>query len=168
MRQHLVYLILGTNLGDRFNHLEKARIKIEEYIGTISKISSVYETEPWHVDHQPFYLNQAIEVFSPLSPLEVLQEIHIIERELGRVRQKKYDSRTIDIDIAFWDNLIMDENNLQIPHPRIHLRKFALIPLMELNRSILHPVLKQTVEKIFEQCKDDSKVVKIINEKGTL
>ena len=115
---HLTYLSLGSNLGNRKNSLKKARSFLKEF-GEIKKESSIIETKAWGKIDQPDFLNQVILIETELSPQELLQNCQNIENKLGRERKEKWGERTIDIDILFYDDLVLDEKNLQIPHPYI-------------------------------------------------
>ncbi len=134
------YLLLGTNLGDRIALLNNALTAIAREIGIIRKLSSVYETAAWGKEGQPNYLNQAVLVITPLTPLQLLEKINTIEKNLGRKRVVKWESRPIDIDILGYADQIIDTPDLQVPHPHLPNRRFALIPLQEIAPflSILH------------------------------
>jgi len=155
----IVYLLLGSNIGNKVDYLHKAIDLIHSNVGDVLNRSSIYETEPWGFDCNEFFLNQVLEVKSDLDPNQILIRILAIEKKLGREREfPVYQQRSIDIDILFIDNLIIKENNLEIPHPRIHLRKFALIPLNEIASDIVHPVLHKKISELIISCKDDKSV----------
>lgn len=155
----LVYLLLGANLGNPKEQIYHAIELLHKEVGRIQEKSSLYESSPWGVDHkQNNYINQAISILSKKKPQELLKKIHEIEQKLGRQRINKNESRTIDIDILLWNHKIVKEINLEIPHPRLHLRKFALIPLAELNPQLVHPVFNQSISTLLHSCKDDSNV----------
>jgi len=159
---HKVYLLLGGNLGNRYFHLSEATKQIEKNIGKIVDCSSFYETEPWGFEHKNNFLNQVIAVNSLLQPREILQETQKIEAELGRVRiSTEYTARNIDIDILFYDNLILDESDLKIPHPQLHNRNFTLVPLNEINPVLVHPVFKKKITELLSTCNDSQEVWKI-------
>ncbi len=161
MEQHTVYLILGSNLGDRRAYLRAAQNRIAREAGTVLRESPVYETAPWGVsDQQQDYLNQVLEIRTALSPRELLTALHTIERKLGRKQEEKGrgKARTIDIDILAYDDWVMSESDLQIPHPRLHLRRFVLRPLLDLAPQWKHPVFGQTVEEMLQNCEDDTEV----------
>jgi 2-amino-4-hydroxy-6-hydroxymethyldihydropteridine diphosphokinase len=154
-----VILLLGSNLGNRVEILEKAVDAIGESVGLIEKCSSLYQTDPWGFQSENLFLNQVISVETTLSPMDVLKRSQEIESKLGRVRESnQYESRTIDIDILFYDNLRVDMEQLQIPHPRLHKRRFTLIPLLEVAGDFFHPVLNERLDVIAENCSDKSKV----------
>src|SRR5664280_907679 len=127
-----VFLGIGTNLGDRENNLEDALAQIEKFIGQILMTSSVYETEAWGFYTKDMFLNMVVKVETLLNPNELLENTQMIESLLGRVRGKKrYVSRLIDIDILFYADLHLVNENLKIPHPLLHKRKFVLVPLCD-------------------------------------
>jgi 2-amino-4-hydroxy-6-hydroxymethyldihydropteridine diphosphokinase len=157
-----VYLGLGTNLGDRKRNLRDAIERIEEHIGKILNSSSVYETAPWGLEAETDFLNMVIEVETALSPTELLKKIFEIESKLGRERtQDRYSSRIIDIDILFYDDLIVDQKGLKIPHRLIHERRFVLAPLSEIAPDLVHPMQKKSIKVLLEECRDRTKIVKL-------
>jgi len=159
-----VILSIGSNLGDRTKNLLSAASLIDQNIGTIIKCSSVYETEPWGFNTDDQFLNQVLMIDTNDNPSEVMNKIIIIEESSGRIREaSSYHSRNIDIDILFFDDMIISENNLQIPHPRLHLRNFTMIPLAEIAADFMHPVLGEKLIALAKKCEDRKKVV-IFNE----
>ena len=157
-----VYLLLGGNLGKRGQLLAEMRHEIAASIGSIEVASSLYESEPWGFDHPCKFLNQVVACSTNLSPMEVLGQIHAIESKLGRVREGKgYAARTADIDILFFGDLIMNTAELSIPHPRLHERRFTLLPLAEICPELEHPTKKSSILELLECCTDNSLVVKI-------
>jgi len=158
-----VYLLLGGNLGDRKKNILSAINLIEQKIGSVSKRSSCYETAPWGFTDQPNFYNIALEVQTDLLPRQVLKENLYIEQELGRTRVpgKQWKERLIDIDILFFGDQIIQEENLKIPHPFLHERKFVLEPMKEIAGFFVHPVLNKTIEELAEDCNDNLKVIKI-------
>ncbi|MDO6389114.1 2-amino-4-hydroxy-6-hydroxymethyldihydropteridine diphosphokinase [Pontibacter sp. BT731] len=150
-----LYLLLGGNLGDRPLYLFQARERIAAQIGPIAQSSSLYETAAWGKTDQPAFLNQVLEVETDLSPEQVLQGINQIEQELGRIRHEHWGARVIDIDILFYDLLVMQTQRLTIPHPQLHLRRFTLLPLSEIAPQLLHPVLNQPVTQLLHDCPDE-------------
>ena len=160
---HKVFLGLGTNMGDRDANLREAISRVGEHIGPIRKTSSLFETEPWGFDTSNKFLNMVAEVETWLTPSGVLGAILMIEAQLGRIRgEKQYSSRVIDIDILFYDDLILDEITLKIPHPLMHKRNFVLVPLNEIAPDLIHPVLKKSVGSLLNCCEDLSEVRKMI------
>ena len=138
------YLSLGSNLGNREKYLEQARTFLKE-LGKIKKESSVLETPAWGKTNQPNFLNQVILIETKLFPHDLLKECQKIENKLGRERKVKWGARTIDIDILFYDNLVLNEENLTIPHPYISEREFVLEPLNEIAPDFVYPVLGLTI-----------------------
>jgi 2-amino-4-hydroxy-6-hydroxymethyldihydropteridine diphosphokinase len=156
-----VFLGIGTNLGNREGNLEQAVAKIEEYIGPILNSSSIFETEPWRFQAKDEFLNLVVKVETILTPSGLLGRIMMIESLLGRVRSEThYTSRLIDIDILFYEDMILDEETLKIPHPLLHERKFVLVPLCEIDPEMVHPVLKKSISELLEKCEDKSRVKK--------
>lgn len=152
---HKVYLLTGSNIGDRKKNLDLAKEKIRKAIGAVEAQSKIYETQPWGLADQDDFLNQALEVRTPLTPREVLKQAKKIEEEMGRVKSEKWVARLIDIDLIFFDEMVLQEDGLVLPHPHFHERNFALVPVMELVPEMLHPVLHQTVEDLYWDSKDD-------------
>src|SRR5690349_13448790 len=125
------YLLIGGNVGDRHKNLEQAVQLIEGQAGKVVERSAVYETEAWGKEDQPPFLNQVLHVETELNPQTLLQTILKTELEMGRMRTEKYGPRTIDIDILLFNDDAIDTMDLVIPHPQLHLRRFALMPLAE-------------------------------------
>ena len=155
------YLLLGSNIGNSQQQLSKAVLNIEKKIGAIKRRSGIYQTEAWGKTDQPDFLNQIILVETILNPAQVMQTILAIEKEMGRVRTEKNAPRIIDIDILFFDKLIISEEDLIIPHPAIQIRRFVLIPLNELSPNFIHPILKKTNHQLLLKCPDKLDVKKI-------
>jgi len=160
---HHIFLGIGSNIGNRDANLKEAVTQIGVNIGEILKVSSVYETEPWGFEADNSFFNMAVKVVTTHTPSGVLGAILMIEAQLGRIRtEKQYSSRIIDIDILFFDDLIMDEITLKIPHPFLHERKFVLVPLNEIAPDFIHPVLKKSIGSLLKSCEDLSEIRKII------
>jgi len=148
-------LCLGSNLGKREELIVNAVTLIARKCGKITKQSGLYETEAWGSDSERAYLNKVLEINTELAPLSLLKEILKIERELGRERTADRNAdRLIDIDILFYNNLITEGKELSIPHPRLHERRFVLVPLNEIAPSLVHPVFNKTVQNLLEHCSD--------------
>lgn len=162
-----VFLGLGGNVGDVTANFKTAIEEIDRRIGKIIARSSIYKTEPWGFKDQDFFLNQVVEVVSNLSAPNVLKRLLELERTLGRHRDKdnQFAARTIDIDILFFGNEIIQQPDLAIPHPRLHLRNFVLTPLFEIAPEFLHPLLKKKIRDLFDETQDQSKV-KILENKS--
>jgi len=157
----IAYLSLGSNLGNRIQHFFKARHHISREIGTVVTVSSIYKTAPWGNSDQPDFYNQVIVIQSQLTPQRALEFIHDIEKKMGRDRVEKWGPRTIDIDILFWGSRQLSESNLTIPHPGIPLRKFVLIPLIEVNPEMIHPSLGIPMQFLLKSCADTLAVEKL-------
>lgn len=155
-------LLLGSNLGNRTEILKSAIKMLEEYVGKTTAVSSLYETLAWGIEDQPAFLNQVVILKTALSPEKLLVVINKIEKDLGRVRHKKWGERLIDIDILYYQDLIMKTDRLVIPHPEIANRKFTLVPLVELMPDFEHPLLKKTHSKLLISCKDELKVKRFL------
>jgi len=153
-----IYLLLGSNLGDKRDTLFQATRQIDAEIGKVMKCSSLYETEPWGNSSQPSFLNQVVLINCKLSPMQLLTALLEIEKRLGRIRYEKWGERTLDIDILYYNNVIIDSDHLRIPHPEITNRRFTLVPLVELAPDFIHPVLNKTNRLLLSLCKDNLKV----------
>ncbi len=160
-----VYLLLGSNRGDKAFLLAKTVEKLNLISFKPAISSSLYESEPWGFKAEEWFLNQAVLVETDVSPKDMLALILNIEKELGRIRDASiegYESREIDIDILLFNNKIIDTDSLTIPHPRMHLRKFVLEPLMEIAPNFIHPLFKKTITELYNECLDNSIVKKSI------
>lgn len=154
-----VFLGIGSNLGKREKNIREAVEKIMEFIGPVINSSSLYETEPWGFRSENEFLNMVVEVDTNLKPSGLLGRLLIIESLLGRTRgENKYTSRLIDIDILLYNNKVMDNKVLVIPHPLMHERNFVLIPLCEIAPDMIHPVMKKTISELLKDCPDKSKI----------
>lgn len=149
-------LLLGGNLGNREDFLEKALCLIRERAGSVLATSSLYESEPWGFKDNSNFLNQAVKIATRLSPRQLIETLLKIEEELGRIRTGKVTSRAIDIDILFYGNEEILTETLTIPHPRIKERLFTLLPLQEMMGEKLLPVLKKTAARLIDECPDKS------------
>lgn len=153
------FLGLGSDTGNRMKYISEAERMIGATIGKIICSSSVYETEPWGFESEMKFLNRVLEVETDLDPSGLLGSVLKIESDLGRIRYGKgYSSRTIDIDILFFGNEIMNEGYLVIPHPLLHERRFVLVPLNEIAPGFVHPVSNKKVRRMLELCADKSYV----------
>ena len=154
---HKITILLGSNQGNRKELILKAIQLLEIKINPCQKVSSIYESEAWGFEAETAFLNQVLLFESPLEAQEILHIGLEVEKKLGRIRNKGgYTSRTMDIDLLFFDNQIIEEENLQIPHPRLHLRRFTLEPLVEIMSGFIHPKLKKTMRELLEVCPDNS------------
>ena len=156
------YLLLGSNLGDRMQNLQKALSLIRKNIGKIESVSAWYETAAWGKTDQPAFLNQAVAVKTSFSALEVLDKALEIEQLLGRIRKDKWGERLIDIDVILFEDEIIDvENKLQVPHPHMQNRKFVMAPMAEIAPNLIHPVLKKTILELYRNINDNLEVTKL-------
>jgi 2-amino-4-hydroxy-6-hydroxymethyldihydropteridine diphosphokinase len=156
-----VLLGLGTNLGDKIKNLELALKSLSNQIGKITRISSVYETEAWGVQNQDNYYNIVIEMKTHILPFALIQKILELENSLGRTREKKWDSRIIDIDILFYENYLITTDHLLLPHPFIEKRNFVLEPLNELVSDFIHPKLRKSIQELKTYCSDKNWIKKL-------
>lgn len=157
---NVIYLCLGGNIGHRIKHLNQALEHITHKVGHVLKKSKIYETEAWGVAQQQPYLNMVVEVQTLLKPEELIAKLLQIEITLGRTRSytQVYESRTIDIDILFYNQSVINTPELIIPHPRMHLRKFVLIPMQDVNSDYIHPILNKKMITLLQECHDNLKV----------
>ncbi len=158
-KMNTYYLHLGSNKGNRTAYLTDAIKHISTKIGEIKEQSSIYQTEPWGKKDQDEFLNMAIKVTSNLEPVDVLSSIKNIEKSMGVEKREKWGPRIIDIDILYCNDLILEQENLVIPHPHIYERNFVLIPLMEIAGEFIDPVKGISIEELFDLCKDESEVL---------
>jgi 2-amino-4-hydroxy-6-hydroxymethyldihydropteridine diphosphokinase len=151
---------LGSNLGDRFAALRRAMEMINGEAGEIIATSSVWETEPWGFDADDQFLNMVIVLKTSLEPKGLIQRFRSIEGRMGRKKSGggKYESRIIDLDILFWDDRVISLPGLEVPHPKLHSRRFVLEPLMEVAPETVHPVTGLTVAEMLQFCEDNSDV----------
>jgi len=148
-RPETVYLALGSNLGDRLANLEAAIIALPPAVKVLER-SPVYETAPWGVTSQPDFLNMVLQGETRLAPTALLTCLKRIETDLGRLPSVRYGPRLIDMDILFYDDLVLNIPELVLPHPRLHERAFVLVPLADLAAGLVHPVLRKTIRELLE------------------
>ncbi len=148
------YLLIGGNLGDVARTFDEARALISRECGSITSKSALYKTAPWGFTGQNHFLNQVLVVHTPLEGAELMQKILAIEKSLGRARGEKYGPRIVDIDILMIDDMIINEPDLQVPHPQLPNRRFALEPLAELCPNLFHPVMHKTIHQLLLDCSD--------------
>jgi len=162
-KQSQVYLHTGSNIGDKKARLSQALAHIETEVGTILKTSALYQTEAWGLTNQDDFFNQAVLISTEFEPLEVLTKLKEIEVKMGRIKTERWTARIIDIDILFWDNELVNEANLTIPHPHIPERNFVLIPMMEIAPYLVHPILDKNIEELYLASKDTQEVILLEN-----
>ncbi len=153
----VVYIGLGTNLGNREENLREAKKRLSEQVKLIT-LSQIYETEPWGVLAQPRFLNQVVQGETELEPFDLLHFCKAIEREMGRAPSERYGPRLIDLDILFYDALAIQFPELAIPHARLHERRFILVPLAELAPDLVHPVTGRTIMDLLADLPEDGSV----------
>ena len=159
---HEVYLGIGGNIGKKKFNFLKTYILIKKKLGKVLQASSVYETPPWGFNSPDNFWNMVIKIETDLSPDELIAGIISIEDSFCRVRTEGiYRSRKMDIDILYYDNIVLDSITLTIPHPKIQDRLFVLVPLSEIAPEHKHPLLKMTTLELLENCKDRSAIKKI-------
>jgi 2-amino-4-hydroxy-6-hydroxymethyldihydropteridine diphosphokinase len=156
-----IFLITGGNIGDRKKNLETAAGLIEKEIGSIINSSNIYETEAWGITEQAAFYNQIHIVKTEFSAKEVLDKILNIEEKMGRVRTIKNAARIIDIDVLFFNDEIINEPNLTVPHPEIINRRFVLMPLNELSPKMIHPVFQKSINELLQKCTDELRAASI-------
>jgi 2-amino-4-hydroxy-6-hydroxymethyldihydropteridine diphosphokinase len=161
---HKVYIGVGTNLGDKYQNIYNAYKHIQTKIGNITSKSSIYVSEPWGFESTEIFLNSVIEIYTDLSPTDLLNKLKKIEIEVGRKKKKsnQYESRIIDLDIILYNNLVMKTEELTIPHPFFEQRDFVYIPLIEINKKIVNP---KTKKQLLSQVKF-TKLKKFFKKKG--
>ncbi len=159
-----VYIGLGSNLGDKVHNCERAlqKIVVNETCSLIKR-SYWYQTQPWGKEDQDWFVNGVALVHTSLRPRELMDRFKDVEHRLGRKDTSRWGPRIIDIDILFYDDLVLRSPELEIPHPRLHERNFVLVPLMEIAPQLVHPVLKRTVHDLLAHVKDQKRVQMIMN-----
>ena len=156
----LVFISIGSNLGDRIENCITAVQEISSFANILA-VSSIYETEPVGQEDQPYFINCVIKIETGLSPSGLLASLQSVEDKLGRRREERWGPRVIDLDVIFYNDLIIATDELTIPHPRAHLRRFVLLPLYEIAPEKVHPVLKTSASDLLNELKDSKDVVKV-------
>lgn len=151
MDNHTVYLALGSNLGDRRENLRQAVASLPPQMVVKAK-SNIYETPPWGYENQPMFLNQAVKAETYLDPQPLIKHLKRLETALGRRETFQNGPRTIDIDILFYDNLVLESPVLTLPHPRLHERAFVLLPMTDIAPDLVHPVTHKTIRELAASC----------------
>ncbi len=155
------FLLTGGNLGNRKETLAQAKDLIAEQCGAVVATSSLYETAAWGNTNQPAFLNQALQLETTLTARQLMRRLLKLEKLMGRVRKEKYGPRIIDIDILLYNNEVHNYQLLKLPHPEMQNRLFALLPLNEIAKDYIHPVLKKTIKELLKDCKDELEVKKV-------
>jgi 2-amino-4-hydroxy-6-hydroxymethyldihydropteridine diphosphokinase len=151
MEKHIIYIALGSNIGDRLENLKQAVASLSPQMDVKAK-SHIYETLPWGYEDQPKFLNQVLKAQTYLEPEPLLKHIKRLEVALGRQVSFRNGPRLIDIDILFYDDLVLNTPILTLPHPRLHERGFVLLPLMDIAPDLVHPVTKKSVREMLAFC----------------
>ena len=151
MDKHIVYLALGSNLGNRLENLKEAVAALSPQLEVKAK-SHIYETPPWGYEDQPLFLNQVLKAQTYLEPEPLLKHLKRLEIALGRKPSFRNGPRLIDIDILLYDNLVLNTPALTIPHPHMHERGFVLLPMMDIAPDLIHPVIQKSVREIIVSC----------------
>lgn len=164
----IAYLLIGGNQGNREDLLEKAISGLNSKAGKVVALSSIYETEAWGFESEQDFLNQVVKIETKFEPYNLLDACFEIESELGRIRNYRgYESRLMDIDILFYDDIILETEKLHLPHPRLQDRNFALIPMNEVAPTLKHPLFKKTINEMLSECEDSCLVKRYFpKEKG--
>lgn len=147
---HTVYIALGTNLGERLSNLSAAIAALAPKVTVLAE-SYIYETPPWGYENQPAFLNKVIKAETGLEPGSLLEYLKQIEVGLGREKSVRWGPRLIDLDILFYDNLIIDTPPLVIPHPRLQERAFVLVPLADIASEFMHPIFRKSVKEFLAE-----------------
>jgi len=159
---HTVYLCLGTNLGDKAANLTRAIEHISECCGVVCRRSGIYLSSAWGYKSENEFYNQCLKIETNFEADELIDRLFSIEEDMGRVRESSdYKDRLMDIDILFFDDLVMETYKLIVPHPRIGDRRFVLVPMKELAPDHIHPLIEKTISELLEECKDKSVVTSL-------
>jgi len=154
-----VYFSLGSNRGNKEKNLFQAIVYLREYVGEIADYSSIYESEPWGFNDSEDFFNMVIKVETELPPRRILEIIKTIEERMGRVLTRDgYQSRVIDIDILLYNQLVIKEKDLQIPHIKINERNFVLFPLTDIAADVIDPTCNKTFDQLVKECKDGKEI----------
>jgi 2-amino-4-hydroxy-6-hydroxymethyldihydropteridine diphosphokinase len=156
------YLLIGGNVGNRLQNLSRAVQLLNAACGTVIQQSAIYETAAWGNTGQDAFYNQALLLTTAFPATRLIHMILAVEEIMGRIRAEKYDPRIIDIDILFYNDEQIQQQDLTIPHPQLQYRRFALVPLQEIAPSLVHPVLHKTIEQLLEECEDTLAVAKVL------
>lgn len=156
---YTVFLLTGSNQGDRLQQLRDAEDLIATHAGKIIQTSKIYETASWGNEDLPPHLNQILVIQTELEPKPLLIQLQEIENQLGRKRSVKWGLRTIDIDIIYFENFIIQRPDLKIPHPLLQERRFTLVPLTEVTPDFIHPIFHKTNQELLEKLNDPLQVI---------
>jgi len=158
-----VFLLIGGNMGHRLQNLHQAINLLAATCGPVIQQSAVYETAAWGKTDQAAFLNQALAITTNLTPQELITTVLSVEEKMGRHRTEKFGPRIIDIDILFYNDVILEEPHLTIPHPQLQNRRFVLVPMQEIAPDLVHPVFHKTIEQLLTECLDELAVARYIH-----
>lgn len=159
---NLIFLSAGSNLGNKNENILNAfDLMLESNVINSGEISSLYSSEPVGISEQPWFVNAVISGYTYFSPEYLLYILKSTEYLLGRKIRPRWHEREIDIDILFYENMIIKSNNLEIPHQSMHLRRFVLVPFAELSPTFIHPIFQKSIMELLDECKDNSNVIKL-------
>lgn len=158
-----IFLLLGSNMGERENYLQQAAVLLSQQVGPVEMRSSLFETAAWGKADQPDFINQVVCLKSDMSAMKLLEVIGSIENDLNRARNEKWGARTIDIDILFYGSEIINLPDLIIPHKLLHQRRFVLMPLNEIAPNLNHPVFQKSINQLLLELTDNLSVKKLEN-----
>jgi 2-amino-4-hydroxy-6-hydroxymethyldihydropteridine diphosphokinase len=158
---HIAYVGVGSNLGDSKNNCRQAIELLNDDYTQVTARSSLYRTEPVGYTDQPRFINAVVKLRTRLSPVRLLARLEAIEHRLGKDIKQRWGPRTIDLDLLLYDNLVMNEGGLQLPHPRMHSRSFVMIPLVELAPRLMHPLLDRSMQELLERIEQPTECIKL-------
>lgn len=161
MQMKNVFFSAGFNIDKQKSKIDECHFLVEKEIGSIQNKSNVYETEAWGNHQQERFWNWCFSITTDLPAYAVLSKIHDIEQKMGRTRMQKYAPRTIDVDILFYGNEIIQQKNIVVPHPHLHLRQFVLVPLAEIAELFVHPIFNKNIRELLEICPDKLGIKKL-------
>ncbi len=159
-----IYLLMGSNLGAKVEHIDSGLEHLRLLPVAVRATSGYYVSPPWGFEHDEKFVNRLVVIDTQMTPPELLARTQRIEHLAGRIRDshsRGYTARTLDIDILYWDDRIIEIPGLTVPHPRLHLRRFALLPLCEVAPGMIHPVFGKTQEDLLAACTDHSEVTRL-------
>jgi 2-amino-4-hydroxy-6-hydroxymethyldihydropteridine diphosphokinase len=158
---NIAYLLIGGNLGNRSANLQKAMHLIEQNCAQVVQSSAIYETAAWGLNNQPAFYNQALKIHTNLPADSLMEALLLIEKEMGRIRTLKMGPRTIDLDMLFYNQLVLNTELLVLPHPALSQRRFVLMPLFEIAPDLIHPIFQKNIEQLLKECPDQLDVQKL-------
>jgi 2-amino-4-hydroxy-6-hydroxymethyldihydropteridine diphosphokinase len=158
---NIAYLLIGGNLGNRSANLQKAIQLIEQNCGQVVQSSAIYETAAWGFTDQPAFYNQALKIETKYTADKLMELLLLIEQEMGRTRTIKLGPRTIDLDMLFFNQAVLNTDLLTLPHPALTQRRFVLLPLTEIAPNFIHPIFHKTIEQLLNECPDQLDVQKL-------